>query len=449
MVRGVVAAAAIAGLVSAFAEPQGPPNPQAPVAAALERFAEHEREDKKILGLAIALVEDQQVVWTSAFGWADEDGTTKLTPGHVHRVGSISKLFTDVAVMQLVEKGVLDLDQPVTRYLRDFRPENPFGGAITLKMLMAHRSGLVREPPVGNYFDPRPATLAETVRSLNRTALVYAPGQRTKYSNAGIAVVGRVLEHRQRERFAGYVKRAVLEPLGLRSSAFTPEPALAPRVPEALMWTYDPRVFPVPRFEMGMAPAGSLYATVGDLGRFLSVLFARGRGPRGPLLKPETLERMWTPAFPEDGASTYGLGFRLSTFEGRRLVGHGGAIYGFASSLLALPDDKLGVVVVATRDGANAVTDRVARHALRLLLARREGRPLPEPETTVAIEAARTRALAGRYVSGVAWAELDERAGELHLTRSDSAERLRLRAREKGPGLVVDDVLDYGLAVDA
>ena len=146
-------------------------------------------------------------------------------------------------------------------------------------------------------------------------------------------------------------------------------------------------------------------------------------------------------------AASFGLGFRVSTLEGRRLVGHGGAIYGFASSMLALPDDKLGVVVVATRDCANAVTDRIARHALQLLVARREGRALPEPETTVAIEPARTRSLAGRYVSGDTWAELDERAGALHLTRSDAAERLRLRARANGSGLVADDVLDFGLAV--
>src|SRR4029450_3791396 len=148
--------------------------------------------------------------------------------------------------------------------------------------------------------------------------------------------------------------------------------ALAPRVPDALMWTYDPRVFPVPRFELGMAPAGSLYATVGDLGRFLSSLSRGGRGRGGPARKPETLEGMGASPFPAEGSeAAYGLGFRVSTFEGRRLVGHGGAILGFASSLLALPDDKLGVVVVGTKDAANAVTDRIARQGLRLLLARR------------------------------------------------------------------------------
>ena len=103
----------------------------------------------------------------------------------VYRVGSVSKLFTDVAVMQLVEQGKLDLDAPVDRVparlqARATRSAEP----ITLRQLMSHRSGLVREPPVGNYFDPTEPTLAETVASLNGTALVYPPGTRTKYSNA-------------------------------------------------------------------------------------------------------------------------------------------------------------------------------------------------------------------------------------------------------------------------
>ena len=144
---------------------------------AIERFAEpRARGQERSPGISIAVIQDKEILWTAALGWADEDGTTQLTTAAVHRVGSVSKLFTDIAIMQLVEKGRLDLDAPVTRYLPDFRPENPFTGSITLKMLMAHRSGLVREPPIGNYFDPTPATLAATVRSLNETALVYPPG---------------------------------------------------------------------------------------------------------------------------------------------------------------------------------------------------------------------------------------------------------------------------------
>src|SRR5207302_8403853 len=122
----------------------------------------------------------QAVVWARGFGLADPKAKRPATAETVYRVGSVSKLFTDLAVMRLVERGELDLDAPVTKYLPDFRPGNPFDKPITLRQLMTHRSGLVREPPVGNYFDPTAPTLAETVASLNRTKLVYPPEKRIK-----------------------------------------------------------------------------------------------------------------------------------------------------------------------------------------------------------------------------------------------------------------------------
>src|SRR5262249_62192520 len=135
-----------------------------------------------------------KVVWAKGYGLADPKKKVAATSDTVYRVGSVSKLFTDLAVMQLVEKGTLDLDAPVTKYLPDFKPSNPYDKVITLRQLMAHRSGLVRESPVGNYFDPTSPTLAQTVASLNQTKLVYPPESRIKYSNAAIATVGLVLE---------------------------------------------------------------------------------------------------------------------------------------------------------------------------------------------------------------------------------------------------------------
>src|SRR4029077_5607996 len=108
--------------------------------------------------------------------------------------GSVSKLFTDIAVMQLAERGALAIDEPVEKYLPEFRRRNPFDRPITLREMMAHRSGLVRETPVGHYFDPVRPTLRETVLSLQKTSLIYAPEARTKYSNAAVAAVGYVLE---------------------------------------------------------------------------------------------------------------------------------------------------------------------------------------------------------------------------------------------------------------
>src|SRR3712207_103999 len=161
---------------SVVAEPR-----YAAAAAALERFITHEMADKRLPALSISLVDDQRVVWARGFGFSHPRDSVRATARTVYRVGSVSKLFTDIGVMQLVERGTLDLDAPVTRYLPDFRPR---GAAvpITLRQLMSHRAGLVREPPVGHYFDNTSPTLAATVASLNDTRLVYQPKARTKYS---------------------------------------------------------------------------------------------------------------------------------------------------------------------------------------------------------------------------------------------------------------------------
>ncbi len=409
----------------------------------LERFIMHEMADKDLPALSIALVDDQQIVWAKGFGFADPKRKIPATAETIYRVGSVSKLFTDIGVMQLVEQGKIDLDAPVTRYLPTFRPRNPFGKAITLRQLMSHRSGLVREPPVGNYFETTEPTLARTIASLNETELVYAPEARTKYSNAAIATVGYVLEQTQGEPFAKYLKRAVLDPLGLERSSFEPTPDITKDLAKAYMWTSDGRVFEAPTFELGISPAGSMYTTVTDMGQFMSALFAGGRGAKGQMLKPSTIEEMWTPQFAPPGQKTgYGIGFGVREFEGRRTVGHGGAIYGFATTLKAMPDDKLGVVVVTTRDAANAVTNRVANYALTALLAVRQGKSVPQPEMTSPVDPQIARRIAGRYVSGRNSVDLIESAGKLSKLSSNGGEQVRLRSL--GDALLVDDKLAYG-----
>ena len=409
----------------------------------LERFIGHEMAEKELPALSIALVDDQQIVWAKGFGFADPKAKVPATAETVYRVGSVSKLFTDIAVMQLVEQGKIDLDASITRYLPNFRPRNPFGKAITLRQLMSHRSGLVREPPVGNYFEMTEPSLARTIASLNETKLVYAPESRIKYSNAAIAAVGYLLERTQGEPFAKYLKRSVLDPLGLESSSFEPTPEVTKNLAKAYMWTVDGRVFEAPSFELGISPAGSMYTTVTDMGRFMSALFAGGRGAKGQMLKPSTLDEMWTPQFASPGQKTgYGIGFGPGESEGRRTIGHGGAIYGFATTLRAMPDDKLGVVVVTTKDAANAVTNRIANLALTAMLAARQGKPLPQPEITLPVNPQLARRISGRYVNGARSVDLIESGGKLSKLGSDGGEQVRLRSL--GDALIVDDKLAYG-----
>jgi serine beta-lactamase-like protein LACTB len=434
-------------LAAAHALHAQPATPPAAVyreaAARLDHFIAHEVEQKRLPALSIAVVDDQHIIWAKGFGFADPKAKAPATADTVYRVGSVSKLFTDIAVMRLVEQGKLDLDAPVANYLPDFKPENPFGKPITLRQMMAHRSGLVREPPVGSYFDPTNPTLAQMVESLNRTKLVYEPEKKIKYSNAAIATVGYVLERTQKEPFARYLQRTLLDPLGMTHSGFEPRPELTRDLAHAVMWTYHGREFSAPTFELGMAPAGSMYSTVNDLGNFLSVLFAAGQGTKERMLKKETLEQMWTPQFRKsEDKSDFGLGFRITEFEGRRRIGHGGAIYGFATELAALPEEKLGVVVIASRDVANAVTTHIADEALRQMLAVKQSKPLPAIEATAPVEAVAAARLAGRYENGAKYIELTARGNKLWFLNSRVGFRTEVRTR--GNELVTDDVVDYG-----
>ncbi len=415
--------------------------------AMLDAFIRREMADKQLPGISVALVDGSSIVWQQGYGFSDPKTKTPITADTVFRVGSVSKLFTDIAVMQQVEQGKLDLDAPVTKYLPDFRPRDSFNKPVTLRELMSHRAGLVREPPTGNYFDSTAPTLAATVRSLNQTTLVYAPEMRTKYSNAGIATVGYVLEKTQKQPFADYLKRALLAPAGMTHSSFKPTPEIEKNLARAQMWTVFGKTFEAPRFELGIAPAGSMYTTIGDLAGFASALFAADNNSPGAIVKKATLEQMWTPQFAASGQkSGFGLGFALSDLDGHRKVGHGGAIYGFSTQFSLLPDDKLGVIVVATEDFSNGVTLRIADAALKAMLAERENKPIPQPEITLPIDSGAAKKFAGRYANGEKAFDLIERAdGNLFIINTDGGFEARLRAL--GDGFVIDDKFAFGTRV--
>lgn len=411
------------------------------IAKALGLIIEREIQEKQLPAFSIALVDGDQIVWAQGFGYQDPDKKIPATAHTVYRVGSVSKLFTDIGIMQMVESGKIDLDAPVEKYVPDFHPHDPFATPITLRELMSHRSGLLREPPIGNYFDPTEPSLEATVRSINNTELVYAPGTHLKYSNAAIAVVGYVLQELNHQPFGDYLKQAVLLPMGMSESSFAPEPDLVRNLARGYMWSYDGLKFVAPTFELGLAPAGCMYSTVTDLARFLSVLFNRGRGPQRQLIQPETLEQMWTPQFAKDGAKRgFGLGFHVSELAGHRIVGHGGAIYGFATEVVGLPEQKIGVVTVTTMDAANAVTNAVANRALQLMVAQRSGRSVPQFEPTRAVPAEMAHKLAGRYGEGADAVDLMDREGTLHMLSLNGGFESELR--NLGDVLVPDGLLD-------
>ena len=419
------------------------------VASKVSDAIHYEMVDKALNAVSIVLVKDMEILWARGFGVEDLNKSTKADANTVYRVGSVSKLFTDIGIMQLVEKGEVDLDAPITDYLPEFRPRSRFKREITLRQLMSHRSGLLREPLVGNYFDDDEPTLEATVKSIIDSDVIYAPESKIKYSNGAIATVGYVLEKLKGEPFASYLRKNVLLPMGLTHSAFEPLPDITNRLADATMWSYDGRVFDAPTFELGMSPAGSMYAPVVDLGQFMKVLFNDGKGPNGPVIKKETLQLMLTSQF-NDGKDQrhnvgFGIGFSLSEQGGYKRVGHGGAVYGFSTQLYALPEVKLGVAVTSSVDVTNTITRRVATYALDCLLAVENGKPLPDYEKTSSVNEKTVALLVGHFVSDNGKRlKLINKYGTLYMEN----DRFQTRIRQLNGRLVTDSQISYGSPID-
>ncbi|MCP4782111.1 MAG: serine hydrolase [Fuerstiella sp.] len=412
----------------------------AAVIAKLKSAIRHEVEQKQLPAFSVSLVDNDRVVWSDGFGFQDAEKRIPATADTVYRVGSVSKLFTDIAVMQLVESGQLDLDAPIETYVPDFQPNNPFNAPITLRQMMTHRSGLVRESPVGNYFDPTEPGLTGTVASLNDTSLVYKPGTRTKYSNAAIAVVGAVLERQLESSHAARVRKAILDPLHMNSSGFVVTPAVRQKLATGWMHTYDDRRFEAPTFLLGTGPAGNLYSSVLDLSKFLVCMFNEGGTADGHILQPETYRSMTSPLKDSDGRTLgFGLGFHVQELDGFRKIGHGGAVYGFSTQLEAIPERKIGAAAVSSLDGSNGVVRRLTDYALRLMIAAQDGNPLPSYRTTGPIPAGRIPELIGSYreVDGTRLTRISELNGRVTMHRGTF--RYDLRAAADDGTLLTDD----------
>ena len=425
-----------------------PPTDYSQAVEKLQAAVRHEVEQKELPAFSISVVDDQRVVWADGFGFQDAQQKQPATADTVYRVGSVSKLFTDIAVLQLVDEGKLDLDVPVSTYLPDFKPHNPYDITLTLRQMMSHRSGLVRESPVGNYFDPDEPSLAATVASLNDTSLVYKPETKTKYSNAAIAVVGAVLETQLDVSHPDRVRQTILDPLGMNNSSFIVTLEVEPQLATGWMRTYDGRRFEAPTFLLGTGPAGNLYSSVLDLSKFLACLFNDGKYDGHQILKPKTLELMTTPIKNADGEPQgFGLGFHIQDLDGYTKIGHGGAVYGFSTQLEALPERKLGVAAASALDGTNGVTHRLVDYALRLMIATQDGEELPSYRTSGPIPPQRARELVGMYreIDGDRFTKITELNGEVFMQRGSY--RYELRSSADDGAIITDDEIGFGTKV--
>ena len=410
------------------------------VALKLENAINYEIKSKNLNAISMVLVDDQKIAWAKGFGYENPDSKINADANTVYRVGSVSKLFTDMAIMQRVEIGEIDLDKAIQTYLPNFKPDNPYKKPITLRQMMSHRSGLLREPRKGNYFTDDEISLKTTVESIIPSKLIHEPESKTKYSNAAIAVVGYTLESLYKTPYVDYMQKHILEKIGMNNSAFAPNTKIRARLAKATMWSYDDRIFSAPTFELGMIPAGSLYAPVTDLAKFMMVLFAQGKGPKEVVIKPETLNKMISPQFGGDKTRGYGIGFGLSEHGGYQKIGHGGAIYGFSTQLYAIPEIKYGVATSSSVDISNSITTKLSNYALDLMLANKNNEPLPDYIKTSQLDAKISQSLKGHYSRGNLYADIELRGPSTVLVINS----LEVPLKQSSKGIISDGRIDQG-----
>ncbi len=345
-----------------------------PDLAAIDAYVEAEMLADRVPGVALAIVRGGEIVHMRGYG---HDGSGQpVTPQTGFILGSMSKAFTAVAAMQLVEQGKLALDAPVQEYLPWFRVADPEASRrITVRHLLHQTSGLPSGAPRAR---ADPASLVDHVRALAEVELVHAPGEVHEYSSPNYLVLGALIEVAGGRSFADQVREGVFTPLGM-SHSFTSPPSAAP-TPLARMARGHRYWFGFPRpvdlaHEADRLPTAALISSAGDLARFLQALLGSEPGASA-ILSPGARAEMLRPAAPSAGFA-YAMGWRVGDVRGVPAIHHGGIVPHFRGKMVMVPEGGWGVAVLTNASSALPLSPTSHRMAdnIAALLA---GKELPE-----------------------------------------------------------------------
>jgi CubicO group peptidase (beta-lactamase class C family) len=308
----------------------------------LDALIPSQLRNRNIAGAVVSVVKDGQVLFQKGYGYADVEQRKPVLPDQtLFRPGSISKLFTATAVMQLVEQGKLDLDRDVNDYL-DFTIPKTYPEPVTLRQLLTHTGGF--EETLKNLFVAHESDLKplRTYLTNEMPARIFPPGKIPSYSNYGFTLAGYIVERVSGEKFERYVENHILKPLRMNNSTFDQPlpPKLAPQMSKGyLSAPKKPRDFEF----VQLAPAGALSTTAADMTRFMLAFLQGGAVDGTSILKPETVQQMETRQF-EFNPMLTGLGITFMEYliDPVRIIAHGGDTVYFHSDMVLAPDAHFG-----------------------------------------------------------------------------------------------------------
>lgn len=382
------------------AQPRPVPVPAAPPATRAELVARLDSLSRAFLaagpsvGAQVAVVRGGDTLLLRAYGLADREKRRAATLDQQFRIGSLTKQFTAAAIMRLAERGKLSLDDDLSRWVSEFPLQ---GHRVTLRQLLNHTSGIhsYTESEAEHARSADDLTPLQVVGFVARDTFDFPPGTQWSYTNTGYALLGLVIERASGEPYAEYVRHELAAPLGLRHTSYCQSRPTGAGSVRGYAAHDDGTTVPAQFLSMTHPyAAGGLCSTAGDLLAWQRAL-AGGR-----VVSPASYARMTTPDTLSSGERlTYGYGLNVGQNHGHRMVMHDGAVNGFNSSLLRVPDDSLDVVVLSNTEpsGSARLAQNLVRAVLRMpLMPQRPDGPPPMPPVA-AVEPAVRDAAVGTY----------------------------------------------------
>jgi CubicO group peptidase (beta-lactamase class C family) len=316
---------------------------------AIDAYIEDQMDNLGIPGMALGIIQDGQIAHLQGFGVADSSGrvVTSQTP---FIIASISKTFTALAVMQLVEAGKLELDEPVQKYLPWFElADKEVSATITIRNLLNHTSGISQKD--GDVFMGSTQELEEVVRGLNKSQLTQPVGTSFQYSNLNYMIAGLLVEQVSGQSYADYVTEHIFEPLDMTHSYASHELALTNGLAEGhhymLGHAFAIQSFPSP----AITPAGGLSASVEDLSHYAIAQLNDGHYGEPAILSPQGIVELHTPAILVGGNDYYAIGWIIGTIDDIPAVWHGGIDVSNLAMLILMPNTRSGVVLLSNANG--------------------------------------------------------------------------------------------------
>ncbi len=328
-------------------------------------------------GLSVALVDENGMFWSKGYGYADVKRKVKADARTLYRVGSVTKPVTATAIMMLVEKGKINLDDPITKYIPQFKINNQFEQPITVRHLLSHQAGLLRHIYINFDYQlevKNPPSYEMVLDYLKKKKLLFCPGEKYKYSNVGYALLGKVIENVSGISYKEFIKQEIFTPLEMDNSYV----GLNQENSKLLAKGYESVLNDRAKENKAIRDksAGSIISTAEDLSKYLQfILNSRADEAGSYLLNKDTVQQMFKKQcfMPKLENSRFGLGWVLNSKL--NIICHTGSlggVYGgggYHSVIIIVPDKNLGIVLLSNTSSFSKFSDKITMGILKRLRA--------------------------------------------------------------------------------